>query len=76
MNSGHIKNRDILIGSIAAVMAGAISYLASMAQWAMLFGGMRGDDEEGGSKPPGDDSDHDRGSHRCHPDSNGHITKP
>ncbi|MGD9948026.1 MAG: zinc metalloprotease HtpX [Desulfobulbus sp.] len=44
---GHIKNRDILIGSIAAVMAGAISYLASMAQWAMLFGGGRGDDEEG-----------------------------
>nr|WP_321465540.1 zinc metalloprotease HtpX [uncultured Desulfobulbus sp.] len=44
---GHIKNRDILIGSIAAVMAGAISYLASMAQWAMIFGGGRGDDEEG-----------------------------
>lgn len=44
---GHIKNRDILIGSIAAVMAGAISSLASMAQWAMLFGGGRGDDEEG-----------------------------
>ena len=45
---GHVKNRDILISSIAAVMAGAISYLATMAQWAMLFGGMRGDDEEGG----------------------------
>jgi heat shock protein HtpX len=44
----HIKNRDILISSIAAVMAGAISYLATMAQWAMLFGGFRGDDEEGG----------------------------
>lgn len=43
----HIKNRDILIGSIAAVMAGAISYLATMAQWAMLFGGGRGDEEEG-----------------------------
>jgi len=45
---GHIKNRDILISSIAAVMAGAISYLATMAQWAMIFGG-RSDDEEGGS---------------------------
>ncbi|MBU4263956.1 MAG: zinc metalloprotease HtpX, partial [Proteobacteria bacterium] len=45
---GHVKNRDILISSIAAVMAGAISYLATMAQWTMLFGGMRGDDEEGG----------------------------
>ncbi|MCF6291364.1 MAG: zinc metalloprotease HtpX [Desulfobacterales bacterium] len=43
----HIKNRDILISSVAAVMAGAISYLATMAQWAMIFGG-RGDDEEGG----------------------------
>ncbi len=45
----HIKNRDILIGSIAAVMAGAISYLATMAQWSMLFGGGRSDDEEGGN---------------------------
>lgn len=44
----HIKNRDILISSIAAVMAGAISYLATMAQWAMIFGGGRSDDEEGG----------------------------
>ncbi|MCJ7604347.1 MAG: zinc metalloprotease HtpX [Desulfobulbaceae bacterium] len=44
----HIKNRDILISSIAAVMAGAISYLATMAQWAMLFGGFRRDDQEGG----------------------------
>ena len=40
---GHIKNRDILIGSIAAVMAGAISYLAN---FALFFGGSR--DEEGG----------------------------
>jgi heat shock protein HtpX len=45
---GHVKNRDILISSIAAVMAGAISYLATMAQWAMLFGGFRGNDDEGG----------------------------
>lgn len=44
---GHIKNRDILISTIAATMAGAISYLATMAQWAMIFGG-RSDDEEGG----------------------------
>ena len=45
----HIKNRDILISSIAAVMAGAISYLATMAQWAMLFGGGRSSDDEGDS---------------------------
>jgi heat shock protein HtpX len=44
----HIKNRDILISSIAAVMAGAISSLATMAQWAMIFGGGRSEDEEGG----------------------------
>ena len=45
---GHVKNRDILISSIAAVMAGAISYLATMAQWAMIFGG-RGRDNNGGN---------------------------
>ncbi|WP_306548703.1 zinc metalloprotease HtpX [Desulfobulbus sp.] len=43
----HIKNRDILVGSIAAVIAGAISYLATMAQWSMLLGGGRSDDQEG-----------------------------
>lgn len=47
---GHVRNRDILISSIAAMIAGAISYLASMAQWAMLFGGFRrsDDDDSGG----------------------------
>ena len=46
----HIKNRDILISSIAAVIAGAISYLAQIAQWGMIFGGMGGssDDDDGG----------------------------
>ncbi len=48
---GHIRNRDILISSIAAVMAGAISYLATMAQWAMIFGGGRSSDDDGGSNP-------------------------
>ena len=45
---GHILHRDILISSVAAVMAGAISYLATMAQWAMIFGG-RGRNDEGGN---------------------------
>ncbi|MBE9486769.1 MAG: zinc metalloprotease HtpX [Chloroflexi bacterium] len=40
----HVQNRDILIGSIAATFAGAISFLAHMAQWAMIFGGR--DDED------------------------------
>ncbi len=44
----HIKNHDILIGSIAATIAGAIVMLANMAQWAAIFGGGR-DDDEGGS---------------------------
>ncbi len=44
----HIKNRDILIGSIAATLAGAIVMLANMAQWAAIFGGAGRDDEEGG----------------------------
>ena len=44
----HIKNRDILISSVAAVMAGAISHLAYMAQWGAMFGMGRSDDEEGG----------------------------
>ena len=46
----HVKNRDILIGSIAATMAGAIMVLASMARWSAIFGGGGGssDDEGGG----------------------------
>ena len=46
---GHVRNRDILIGTIAAAIAGAISMLAYMAQWAMIFGGFGGrrDDDEG-----------------------------
>jgi heat shock protein HtpX len=44
----HVKNRDILVSTIAATLAGAISYLAQMAQWAMIFGGGRDRDDEGG----------------------------
>jgi len=44
----HVKNRDILISSIAATLAGAITYLAHMAQWGMIFGGGRSRDDEGG----------------------------
>ena len=47
----HVRNYDILTSSIAATIAGAITYLASMGRWAMLFGGFgrdRDDDREGG----------------------------
>jgi heat shock protein HtpX len=43
----HIKNRDILIGSIAATMAGAIMILATMVRWSAFLGG-GSDDDEGG----------------------------
>jgi heat shock protein HtpX len=45
----HVKNRDILIGTIAATMAGAISMLANIAQWGMIFGGRSSDRREGGN---------------------------
>jgi heat shock protein HtpX len=49
----HIKQKDILIGSIAATLAGAIVMLANMAQWAAMFGGGSRDNEEGGSSGGG-----------------------
>ena len=47
----HVKNRDVLISTIAATLAGAITYLAHMAQYAAMFGGRRDDNEEGGTNP-------------------------
>ena len=46
----HVKNRDTLISTLVASLAGAISMLANMAQWAAIFGaGRSNDEEEGGS---------------------------
>jgi len=46
----HVRNRDILVGSIAATLAGAISMLAFMARWGAIFGGFGGrDDRDGGA---------------------------
>lgn len=44
----HIKHRDILTGTIAATLVGTITYIAHMAQWAMIFGGRDRDDDGGG----------------------------
>jgi heat shock protein HtpX len=43
----HVKNRDILVGAIAATLAGAIMLIADMARWASIFGGHSRDGEEG-----------------------------
>lgn len=44
---GHVKNRDILIASVAAAVAMGITVIAQMAQWAAIFGGGRSDDDRG-----------------------------
>jgi heat shock protein HtpX len=46
---GHVKNRDILISSMAAMFAGAITSIANALQWVMLFGGAGRDEREGGN---------------------------
>lgn len=43
----HVRNRDILVGTIAATIAGAISMIGSMLQWGAMLGAGRSDDEEG-----------------------------
>lgn len=44
----HVKNRDILISTIAAAVAGLVSTIGHVMQWGLMLGGMRGDDEERG----------------------------
>jgi len=44
----HVQNRDILISTIAATIAGAISMIGNMLQWGAIMGAGRGDDDEGG----------------------------
>lgn len=46
---GHVKNKDILISTVAATIAGVISYIAMMARWAAIFGGVGGRDNENGN---------------------------
>ena len=49
----HVKHRDILVSTLAATIAGAISFLATMAQWAFIFGGGRGSGDRDGGNPIG-----------------------
>ena len=48
---GHVRNHDILISSIAATIAGAITMLAHAAQWAMIFGGFGGGRDDDDNNP-------------------------
>lgn len=45
----HIKNRDVLVGTVAAAFAGAITMIANIIQWGAILGLGRDDDEGGGS---------------------------
>jgi len=49
----HIKHRDILIGTVAAIMAGAIMMIGDMARWAVMLGGYSSRDDERGANPIG-----------------------
>jgi heat shock protein HtpX len=46
---GHVQNRDTLVSTVAATLAGALSHLANMAMWGAMFGGHRDRDERGGN---------------------------
>ena len=48
----HVKHRDTLVMTIAAALAGALSFLANMAMWSSLFGGGMGDDDDEGGMSP------------------------
>jgi heat shock protein HtpX len=45
---GHVRNRDILIGAVAATIAGAVTMIAQMGHYSMMFGGRDDDGEHGG----------------------------
>jgi heat shock protein HtpX len=48
---GHVRNHDILISSVAATIAGAITLIANVAQWAFIFGGFGGNRDDENTNP-------------------------
>ena len=73
----HIKHKDMLIGSIAATLAGAIVMLANMAQWAAIFGGAKPRQRRGRGQQHRRPDPHGRPGAPCrdaHPD--GHLPLP
>jgi heat shock protein HtpX len=49
----HVRNRDILISSVVAVLAGTITLVANLAQWGLMFGGFGGRDDRDGENAGG-----------------------
>ena len=48
---GHVVHRDVLLSSVAATMAGVISYIGNIALWSMMFGGVGGGNNRNGGNP-------------------------
>ena len=71
----HIKHRDILVATVAAGLAGAVSLLANVFQWGALLGLGSSQDEEG-AQPLGRPRLRPAGPHRRHPHPDRHLPLP